>query len=301
MIKEKNKISVVMPAYNAENTIVDSIQSVLSQTYQNFELIIIDDGSKDSTFDVVNNSFSDSKIIIKQIKNSGIANARNIAMKLATGNFIAFLDSDDIWDIEFLSTCIEIFDKKDDIDIVYTFYKIFKTDIHQNIQGLQNRYKFIRNNFYRIMIYDYIPTSAAMIKRSVALDGNGFDKNYYGTEDWDFWIRKISQHSIYFVQEPLSYYREHDLGISKNKRRQTDNHYKVVLHTLNTYSIPFWVRYLILWEIHRCLILTHFSVGSYGVACFEMFKLIIKNPLFIPSYLFLFHALYRRQKLRDLK
>jgi glycosyltransferase involved in cell wall biosynthesis len=293
-----SKVSIVMPAYNAEETIVESIQSVLSQTYSNFEIIIVDDGSSDGTTTLVNSIFSDSRIILKEIANSGVANARNTGMRQATGEYIAFLDSDDVWDSGFLAACIQAFNEKDNIRVVYTHYKIFKSNVNQNINGLQNRYKFIPHSLYRIMIYDYIPTSASMIKRSVVLDGDFFDMRFFGTEDWEFWIRIISKYDIHYISEPLVYYREHSKGISKNKLRQNKNCYKVVLNTLKTYSIPYLVRYLMLWEFHRSNILSHLSVGNYKIGLCGTVKMILKNPLFIPSYLFLFHAILRRQKQR---
>ena len=296
-----SKVSVIMPAYNAEGTIVESIQSILCQTYSNFEIIIVNDGSSDGTTTIVNSIFSDSRIILKEISNAGVANARNTGMNLATGDYIAFLDSDDIWDTGFLASCIQAFDEKDNISAVYTHYKIFKSNVDQNINGLQNRYKFINNSLYRIMIYDYIPMSASMIKRSVVLDGDFFDTRYFGTEDWEFWIRIISKYDVYYISKPLVYYREHSNGISKNKLRQNRNCYKVLINTLKTYSIPYWVRYMMMWEFRRSNILSHLSVGNYKIGLSGMVKMILKNPLFIPSYLFIFHAILRRQKQRNLE
>ena len=292
---EKNKVSIIMPAYNAKNTISASIESVIKQTYQKFELIIIDDGSTDNTYEYVLNSFSDLRIKIKKIKNSGVANARNTGIENSKGEFISFLDSDDIWDPNFLFECVRVFQMKKEIDFVYTFYKIFKNNINKSIRGLQNRYKFVNNPFYRILIYDYVPLSSSMVKRKVVDDIGLFNKRYFGTEDWDFFIRVINRYKIEFISLPLMYYREHDKGISKNISRQFKNVYKVVLNSLKSYKIPFWVRYLIIWEFKRGYVLANFSRKKYNFAFCQLIKLILKNPLFLPSYIFLFHGLYRKR------
>ena len=132
IIVQKNKVTVIIPAFNAKGTISESIQSVLCQSYQNFEIIIIDDGSTDGTSEYIINIFHDSRIIIKSIKNSGVAEARNTGMKLASGNFIAFLDSDDIWEKNKLERQIS-FMKERDISFSFTAYQII--DQKENIIG----------------------------------------------------------------------------------------------------------------------------------------------------------------------
>ena len=90
-------VSVIMPAYNVEKYIGEAIQSVLNQTYKNFELIIFDDGSTDKTWEIIQ-SFNDSRIIaIRHQQNKGVAEARNTALKIAKGKWVALIDSDDVW------------------------------------------------------------------------------------------------------------------------------------------------------------------------------------------------------------
>jgi glycosyltransferase involved in cell wall biosynthesis len=295
------KVSIVMPAYNAEKTIKESVSSVLLQTYIDFELIIINDGSNDDTIGVVQKYCKDPRIIIKSINNGGVANARNTGIFFATGDLVAFLDSDDIWDPNFLLNTVKVLKEDKDVDIVYTDYNIFTSNINNNIPGLQNRYKFIRNTFYRIMIYDFIPMSASVVRRSIFDDGSFFKGRFFGTEDWEFWINKIEKHNVKFIPGRFLYYREHDLGISKNKRRQTRNVYKVVLNTLAQYRMPNWVKYLILWEFKRSNILSNLAQKKYRIAFYYWLKMIASNPFFLPSYVFIFHAIYRKRKQRFLK
>lgn len=104
---ENNKVSIITPAYNAEKLIPETIRSVLAQTYCDWEMIIVDDGSKDRTADVVREfSNQDSRIRLIQQPNGGSSNARNHGLRNATGRYIALLDSDDLWDSNFLEEMI---------------------------------------------------------------------------------------------------------------------------------------------------------------------------------------------------
>ncbi len=128
------KFSIILPAYNATKTINKCIQSVISQSYSNWELIAIDDGSSDNTYEVLQNySNQDSRIIVVNQKNSGPGFARNKGISLALGDYIAFIDADDYWENDFLELINEKI-KKNDPDIV--FYDL----IHETETG-----RFIRN------------------------------------------------------------------------------------------------------------------------------------------------------------
>lgn len=112
MEEKKELVSVIMPAYNVENYIGEAIQSVLNQTYQKFELIIVDDGSTDETWEIIQ-SFNDPRIIqVRHPQNKGVAEARNTALKAAKGKWVALIDSDDIWLPERLEKLIKILEEK---------------------------------------------------------------------------------------------------------------------------------------------------------------------------------------------
>src|SRR5690554_3761048 len=116
-------ISIIMPAYNAENTIKESIQSVIKQTYANWELIIIDDCSQDGTIEIITRFLHDKRItLLKNKENSGVAKTRNIGIKSAKYEYIAFLDSDDIWANNKLEKQVEVIKTKH-ADFVFTAVK----------------------------------------------------------------------------------------------------------------------------------------------------------------------------------
>ena len=117
-----DKVSIITPVYNSEKYLKDTIESVLNQTYTNFELILINDKSKDSSIDICN-SYKDDRIkIIDLPENVGVCMARNIGIKSASGRYIAFLDSDDVWDSKKLEKQIS-FMKKINAGISCTEYE----------------------------------------------------------------------------------------------------------------------------------------------------------------------------------
>ena len=115
-------VSIIMPAYNAEKTIRQSIESVLAQTYRDWELIVIDDGSRDDTAQILSDfSLQDARICFsKNEKNSGASYTRNRAISLAKGEWIAFLDSDDLWKPEKLEKQLALTEKYPDMAVCYT-------------------------------------------------------------------------------------------------------------------------------------------------------------------------------------
>src|SRR5690554_7062338 len=142
-----NKVSIIMPAFNAENYIARSIQSVLNQTYKDFELIIINDKSTDNTISIVNDfERKDQRIKVIDLKeNQGVAQARNHGIKASTGRFIAFLDSDDLWHSDKLSKQIH-FMLENNYAFSYTAYEIIdhkgmpynNTSKYQNLEVINN-------------------------------------------------------------------------------------------------------------------------------------------------------------------
>lgn len=200
-------VSVVMPAYNTGKYIKDSIESVLVQTYQNWELLIIDDASTDNTADVIA-SFNDSRIkYFKNEKNLGGALSRNRALREAKGKWIAFLDSDDIWLPEKLERQIS-FMQKNDYAFTFTDYRVqlngkwlpyIKTGpnvINKHIM-YNNNYCFTTTVMYNVDVIGLI--QVADLRRR---------------NDYAMWLKAIEKSNAYRLPECLSYYIKHDGSVS---------------------------------------------------------------------------------------
>lgn len=186
-------ISVIIPAYNAEEYIEETIQSVLDQAYSNIEILVIDDGSSDNTLQILEKYKS--KLKISTQKNMGVSKARNTAVGNASGKWIAFVDSDDIWPPEKLSEQIEQI-KNENWSHTNSVY------FGHNQDGTTKRSdltpQFGGNVFNHLITDNFITTSTVLIKRSTFLEYGGFDESLKALEDWKLWL-EVS------LKEPLNY------------------------------------------------------------------------------------------------
>lgn len=239
MTFEKLKVSVIMPAFNAEMFIAESIQSVLSQSYKNLELIVVDDGSSDSTVSIVKSFLaSDARIKLIIQKNSGRPSiARNKGILSSTGEYISFLDSDDLWHYDRVKKMVEGIDLHD--DWVATFHDLKLIDAAGNdleqiyladINFLSRAQPYIvqfKDNFwecdklfYKFMSLNFaaIHTQSIMIARNrLPKDFIKFDQSFTICEDTDLWIRIAMKGKIGFLNQILSSYRQHALSITRNQ------------------------------------------------------------------------------------
>jgi len=197
-------VSVIIPTYNRERLLVRSVKSVLNQTYQDFEIIIVDDASTDNTEKVVR-SFNDERIrYVRHDKNKGEAAARNTGIKLARGKYIASQDSDDEWLPEKLHKQIDLIEKSPPhVGVVYTgFWKIEQNkktyipfawvkqkqaDIHQEL---------MKGNF--------IGCPVTLIKKQCFQKAGGFDESLSNLVDWEMWLRISKHYHFSCIDEPLA-------------------------------------------------------------------------------------------------
>lgn len=225
---EKNNplVSIIMPAYNAEKFISKSIESVLQQTYQNWELLVVNDGSKDNTSSIVK-LFNYTRIKLIEQENGGVSKARNTGIANSTGEFIAFLDSDDLWLKDKLEIQVKYMMNNQNIVLSYGDYLSFIEDgkIIENKQLYPFKIKDLKQ---RLLVFNSIATLTVMVKSDVLKATSGFDTELFGPEDWDLWIKISQKGDIGYIKENLAMYREHEGGISKNKKRQLDEEYKVL-------------------------------------------------------------------------
>ena len=199
-----NLISVIVPTFNRKPLLQRAIDSVLNQSFENFQLIIVDNYSSDDTDELIS-SYKDNRIFFHKNKNEGIiASSRNYGINLAKGNFLAFLDSDDWWEPTKLDKCLSAFNSGE-VDFVYhnCFIKGGKTDKKTNCRQLDRP-------FSEDLLFNgnTIVTSSAIIKRS-AFEISTFSesRNKAGWEDYDLWIKLAKQNlNFYLIEECLGNY-----------------------------------------------------------------------------------------------
>ena len=186
-------ISVCIPAYNSEKFILETLNSVNSQTYRNWEIIVVEDASNDSTENIVGefSRICDNKVIYyKNKKNLGVSSTRNIAANSSSGDWIAFIDSDDIWEANHLQELVETHTRYSTCDFIHGLAHIFDSDTKKIINSQTLPSNVIER--FPVSLYDrsyFIQTSSVMISRKLFNQTGGFDSTLGYSEDLEFWLR----------------------------------------------------------------------------------------------------------------
>jgi glycosyltransferase involved in cell wall biosynthesis len=223
----KPLVSVLMPAFNSEGTIFNSIMSILSQDYENWELIIINDCSTDSTLQIVK-KFKDNRIkIINNSINSGVGFSRKVGFENSTGDFIAFLDSDDIWANNKVSMQLEYMLKNHyDFTITKVIKKLFNSDI---ILGKVIPPKHL--DYKKLLWNTSIVTSSVLVKKS-SISSDMFSTLRVG-EDFLTWLNFLKRiQKVYLLDYYLVYYSVRKNSLSSNKIKAALNMFKIYKYYL---------------------------------------------------------------------
>ena len=213
---EKNYVSIIMPAYNSSRWISDSIQSVLDQYYEQWELLIVDDGSTDNTKNIVKNFLTDKRINYYYQKNFGPAVARNYGISKASGKYLAFLDSDDLWKPNKLEIQFNHLNKNPDCCLIHTNYSTFEYNTQTSKPFQQTSWFLNWDENERLLMFDTIGTLTVLTETQLIKNLGGFKNDLYGTEDWDLWIRVSKEGKISKLNDDTAYYRIHPDGISQS-------------------------------------------------------------------------------------
>ncbi|NLB35451.1 MAG: glycosyltransferase [Elusimicrobia bacterium] len=193
--------SVIIPVYNREKYISKALDSVLSQTMEDFECIIVDDGSEDSTCEVLK-KYRDKRIKILSQKNSGPSAARNRGISEASGRFISFLDSDDWWKKDKLKVTYQAIQERPDIKIFHTLERWYRGGVHLN-QKKKHRPP-TGEVFGRALKICSISLSTATIRYDVFEKYGLFDESFPACEDYEFWLRITSREKVHLIEEVLT-------------------------------------------------------------------------------------------------
>ena len=204
------KVSVIIPVYNGAKFIENAIDSVISQTNQNFEIIIIDDGSTDNTHKIVK-GYGD-KIKYFAQENQGQACAINKGLEMSEGEYIAYLDSDDMYYPEKLEEQLNYFYNHPDVGLVYS--DRHHVDSFAKIISLVQSRKL---DHFLFLQENRLSRSSVMHKRKCLDEVGLFDACISGGDDWDMWIRIYEKYKFGYINRPLIKYRIHKNNISKTR------------------------------------------------------------------------------------
>lgn len=211
------KVTVIIPTYNRSHLIRDAVESVLNQTYQDFELIVVDDGSTDNTKEILS-VYQDKLTYIYQ-DNQGRSHARNHGIKLARGEYIAFLDSDDVWFLDKLARQVPVLESAPPDVVLVHGYKCIVDKNLQPVLGwelkLRDLYALVekREETYENFLYfNCLFTSTVLVRKTSLLEISGYDVFIEGREDLDLYLRLLLKgcHFTLIPEPPLIKYRWHE-------------------------------------------------------------------------------------------
>ncbi|MFC1478321.1 glycosyltransferase family 2 protein [Candidatus Margulisiibacteriota bacterium] len=297
------KVSVIMAAHNHAHFLPRSIGSVKSQTYRDYELIVVDNGSTDDTKSVIEELSWDKLRYISQEDTGSVAGPRNTGLKAAKGEYVAFLDSDDNWIPDKLEKVMKILEDNPQLDVL-THDMIRRTKdkvLNRIFVGPKKKGTVLDR-----LLFDgnFILGSATVVKREAMLEVGGFDgrPEFVHAEDYETWLRLAEAgKQFFFFNEALGDLYVHESNLSGDIKRATDDLRNVInYHFRKTYAGSGWW-----WEMkfRRALAQTYFiegrnwqQKGSYLATCWFYLKSILTYPFIFKTYIFLAIALLRLEK-----
>ncbi|HEX4947832.1 MAG TPA: glycosyltransferase family A protein [Blastocatellia bacterium] len=229
------EVSVVICAYNAAAFIVATVESVLAQTYRDFEIIVVNDGSTDNTEEILTPYFG--RILYVRQDNAGPGAARNTAIRCALGRYIALLDSDDQWLPNYLETMMARMKAQPNIDVLYPNAVLFGTP-----QWEGKLFQDVCPSSAPVTLEKFLAREcnvfiSAVFKRDILDVVGTFDENLRGSEDFDLWLRMLQQgYQFEFLREPLVRYRKRVDSLSSSSTRYFQNVLRALCKALGSPS-----------------------------------------------------------------
>ena len=295
-------VSVVIPSFNYAHYLPQAIASVLAQTHAVIDLLIVDDGSTDSTRAVVA-AIADPRLRYVWQENAGLSAARNTGIREARHAFIAFLDADDLWQPDLLATVLQRF-----AALPPAFAAIATASTRMDAAGQpRTAPEHTVRHTGEITVRDFCLrnrplSSSVVLKKHVFADCGGFDPTLRSSEDRDMWIRLTARgHRFFFLEQPLAFIRRHPQNMSKNAPRMKQNSQCVITRAwrsgaVSRWAAPFWLR---VWAIHYFLVAwTHFDDGLRARALRYWLLSVALWPVFLRPRRVFEQPLFRLRALR---
>ena len=220
------KFSIIIPLYNKASYVAKAIESILAQTFTDYELVIMDDGSRDDSYAVAQKAIvGHANCHVYQQQNAGVSMARNNAVLLSKGLYVCFLDADDWWEPTFLEEMARLIEEFPDAGIYGTNYTIVNETRHKTrvaSVGVEKGFKIGYINYcqvYAKTMYMPLWTGAVCLPRRVFDEMQGFPRGIKLGEDFLLWIRIVMCHKVAFLNKPLAYYNQDVEGANRGVGR----------------------------------------------------------------------------------
>lgn len=273
-------VSIIMPAYNASSTIQETLQTILQQTYENWELVLIDDGSQDNTCELVA-LINDNRIHLYREENKGSALARSQGTELAQGKYITFLDADDHWEPNKLEAQVELFQRlHPSVGMIHSNYVEFDHKGFYSPKPLRycEKLKISGKIYEDLLIHNFIGLLTVIVKKEVIDQVGVFDPIYTGAEDWDLWLRIAKLYEVAYLPSPLARYRLNPHGQSKNYQTYEPGLWKVIEHHLLKANMSQKQKKIGLWLFYRHMAHGFSRNGQINVGFKRLLKAIQVRP-----------------------
>jgi len=288
------EVSIVIPTYNCEKYLHQTLDSVINQTFSDHEIIVVDDGSTDRTRQIVK-EYSHPITLIEQ-SNSGVCIARNRGFEISRGNYICFMDHDDYWYPDKLQSQLEVFGENPEIGIVHSKFinwevdssGVFPSPEEYNQLDIPDGTDVEYSGWvYHLYLLDsWMLTSTAMIRREVLLKCGVFDTSLPFSEDWDLWLRVTREYPIIRTTRPTTLYRQHKnqenrvvRDIDYRTRLLVDSVKKWGLNSKDGRSLNKSAFQNQLAIYHTIFALNHLRGGKFSIALRSFFKAWWCTPL----------------------
>jgi len=235
-------VSIIIATYNFEKFLKETIESVFQQTFQDWELIIVDDGSTDKTSEIVKPYLLDKRVRYIFQPNRGLPAARNVGLGASSGKYIQFLDADDLIHPEKLKKQAQFLDSHPEIDGVICQHRFFKTNVSNST--MSHGFSKVRNDIKRELLKgNFIVVNAPLVRKSAVERVGSFDESLTSTEDWDLWLRLSLSGSVFEpLEEELAYVRLNESRMTCDTANLYVGRYKVIQRTLKLIpkTSPYW-------------------------------------------------------------
>lgn len=224
-------ISIITPTYNREAFLPAAIESVLAQSYKEFELIIVDDGSTDNSRELIN-VYADKDQRVKYLyqENQRQSVARNYALSIAKGDFICFLDSDNYWPHDKLEKSLKAFEQHPEADIVYG--DCITIDEQGNELHRNNMRRYSGSIAALLLKDNFVSMNTTMTRRKCFNEMGGMSGKRRVADDYDLWLKFSARYRFQYIPEFLAYYRVMENQISSNKKLRFETNEKIILDFL---------------------------------------------------------------------
>jgi glycosyltransferase involved in cell wall biosynthesis len=214
-------VSIITPTFNRAQFLGECIESVLGQTYTNIEHLLVDDGSTDNTTEVVRR-YPDNRIQYTRQENRGQATARNVGLRMAKGQFICFLDSDNVWKLHKIERQLQLMQQLAHVDILYGAQEVIdeNSQIVPPPDGLRPMTRHSGRIMKHLLLENCVSFNTAMVRRQCFDQSGGFDENVRAGDDYDLWLRLSAKYEFLYIPEVFGQYRVMQNQISSDKERR---------------------------------------------------------------------------------